>query len=275
MDEKRDAKALGLALATVPISIIGSLSGADLAQATETTPNSSTDKNADTAEGAAAVKAAGNSASAVSSATQLNYTVKAGDTISAIARKFQLSTKQLLQLNKLEAGTFIVPGQKLKLIANSVVPAAQAKANAATIHVVKRGETVASIAKLHSVSISTVLSMNNLSAKAIIFPGQRLTIGSVIPKKIAAITPDLHVVQPGETLASIANQYGIQLQLLLSANGLTESSLVYAGQSIKLKSLSQETKAAPTATPSRLGAFCSCTMGRSATGVTCAAGSRR
>ena len=250
MDEKRDAKALGLALATVPISIIGSLSGADLAQATETTANSTTDKNADTADGPAAVRATGNTASAVSSATQLSYTVKAGDTISAIARKFQLSTKQLLLLNKLEAGTFIVPGQKLKLIANSVVPAAQAKANAATIHVVKRGETLASIAKLHSVSISTVLSINSLSAKAIIFPGQRLTIGSVIPKKSAAITPDLHIVQTGETLASIANKYGIQLQMLLAANGLTESSLVYGGQSIKLKSLNQETKAVPTATPS-------------------------
>lgn len=246
MDEKRDTKALGLALATVPISIIGSLSGVEIAQATETSTKTNSDSNAENADGSAkALRAAGNSAGAVTSATQLNYTVRAGDTISAIARKFQLSTKQLLQLNNIEAGALIVPGQKLKLIANSVVPAAQAKASAATVHVVKRGETVASIAKLHSIAISTVLSINNLSAKAIIFPGQRLTIGSVIPKKAPTILPELHLVQSGETLASIANQYGIQLQLLLSANSFTEASLVYAGQSIKLKSGLAETASAP------------------------------
>jgi LysM repeat protein len=47
----------------------------------------------------------------------------------------------------------------------------------------------------------------------------------------------MHTVQPGETLASIANHYGISLSNLLLVNGFTESSLVYGGQSIKLKNL--------------------------------------
>ena len=240
MDEKRDVKALGLALATVPISIIGSLSGADSVQATEvdlTSGQSNTDKAAGNAAApSGALRAAGNPSSALTSATQLNYTVRAGDTISSIARKFQLSTNQLLQINSLDAKALIVPGQKLKLIANAVVPASQAKANASTVHVVKRGETIASIAKLHSISITTVLSINNLSAKAIIFPGQRLKIGSVIPKAASVIVPAEHIVQNGETLAAIASQYGIQLATLLNANGFTESSLIYSGQTLKLKS---------------------------------------
>jgi LysM repeat protein len=169
--------------------------------------------------------------------SQLTYTVKAGDTISQIARKFQLSTNQLLQLNSLSAKDLIVPGQKLKLVQNAVVPAAQAKANAATVHVVKRGDTVQSISKKYGISVTTVLSMNKLSATAIIFPGQRLAIGSVIPKQAKPATPEMHTVQAGETLASIANHYGISLSNLLSVNGFTESSLVYGGQSIKLKNL--------------------------------------
>lgn len=239
VDEKRDAKALGLALATVPISIIGSLAGGDVAMATESNKGKNNDiVDASPGENSAGqVKAANNASGALSTATQLNYTVRTGDTISSIARKFQLSTNQLLQINQLDAKSFIVPGQKLKLIANAVVPAAQAKASASTVHVVKRGETIASIAKLHTISITTVLSINNLSAKSIIFPGQRLKIGSVIPKKAASVLPEEHVVQGGETLAAIASQYGITLTTLLAANGFTESSLVYGGQKLKLKTL--------------------------------------
>lgn len=237
MDDKRDAKALGLALATLPISIIGSLAGADSAVASET--NSAEASEPESNSGS--VKVASNPGAALSTASQLNYTVRAGDSISAIAKKFQLSTNQLLQLNNLDAKSVIVPGQKLKLIANAVVPAAQAKAAAATIHVVKRGETVASIAKQHSISISTVLAINKLSAKAIIFPGQRLKIGSVIPKQNPIQVPESHVVQNGETIASIANQYGISLSQLLKANSLSESSLVYGGQTLLLRAAESST----------------------------------
>ena len=246
MDEKRDAKALGLALATVPISIIGTLSGGEIANASETASQASELTQNQIAKEAGAeavpVKAAGSPSGAVTSATQLNYTVRAGDTVSAIARKFQLSTNQLLQINGLDSKALIVPGQKLKLVANAVLPSAVEKATAATVHVVKRGETIAAIAKKHSIPISTVLSINDLSAKAIIFPGQRLKIGSVIPKPAPKVVPTEHTVQPGETLASIANLYGIQLDQIISANGFTESSLVYAGQKLQLKQAAQPEK---------------------------------
>jgi LysM repeat protein len=249
LDEKRDKHALGLALVTVPISIVGALSGTDAANASQQeqirqvdqSPNDQDPDSQGTAGPANEFNTAGSknvSAAAtpiLSTASQLSYTVKAGDTVSQIARKFQLSTNQLLQINNLQPNALIVPGQKLKLVANAVVPASQAKANAATVHVVKRGETVNSIAKKYGISITTVLSMNKLSAKTIIFPGQRLTIGSVIPKAVKPLAPAEHLVQNGETLASIANHYGIALNNLLVANGLTESSLVYGGQTIKLK----------------------------------------
>jgi len=243
LDEKRDKKALGLALVTVPISIVGAMTGTEAANAApepdqkQTLAQAADEKNSNSVSPAASNQNVSSAASPVlSSSNQLTYTVKAGDTISRIARKFQLSQNQLLQINNLPASALIVPGQKLKLIANAVVPASQAKANAATVHVVKRGDTVNSIAKKYGISITTVLSMNKLSATAIIFPGQRLIIGSVIPKQAKPLVPTEHVVQSNETLATIANHYGLALTDLLSVNGLTESSLVYGGQKIKLKS---------------------------------------
>jgi LysM repeat protein len=235
LDENRDKRALGMALVTLPISIVSSLAGSDIANATQA-PEHEKDGKQDLSTDAFGVKPVVAAATPIlSSVNQLTYTVRAGDTITQIARKFQLSSNQLLQINNLQANSLLVPGQKLKLVANAIVPASQSKANAATVHVVKRGDTVNSIAKQHGISITTVLAMNKLSATAIIFPGQRLLIGSVIPKHAKAPVPIEHLVEPGETLASIANFYGIDLNNLLSANGFNESSLVYGGQMIKLR----------------------------------------
>ncbi|WP_281444919.1 LysM peptidoglycan-binding domain-containing protein, partial [Paenarthrobacter nicotinovorans] len=48
-------------------------------------------------------------------ATPDSYTVVRGDTISAIARRFNLDTSAVLQLNNLTPTTLIYPGQSIKL----------------------------------------------------------------------------------------------------------------------------------------------------------------
>lgn len=261
MDEKRDSKALGVALVTVPITIISGIGvastipieEADTKEVDPKNPSQGTEGDSQLTSNATGVNPVSPSA-AINTANQLTYTVRAGDTVTGIARKFQISTRQLLQLNEIARNSLLVPGQKLKLISNAVSPPSVEKAAAATVHVVKRGETISSIAKQHNIAVSTVLSMNSLSAKTIIFPGQRLTIGSVIPKKAAKILPNEHTVAAGETLASIANLYGLKLSSLLEANSLTESSLIYFGQKIQLQpnrltAKAPTTKSKPSAAP--------------------------
>jgi LysM repeat protein len=248
LEDKRDKKALGMALVTVPISIVSGVLGSDAATATEVAPTTDAQNpQANTPEAGKTSAQMNLTAAPISRATQLSYTVRAGDTVSKIARKFQLSTNQLIQFNNLGAKGLIVPGQKLKLMSDAIEPEVQKKADAATVHVVKRGETISSIAKTHKISITTVLAMNKLSASAIIFPGQRLVIGSVIPKTIKPAQPNEHVVQAGETLASIANHYGIALNSVLELNGLTESSLIYSGLKIQLKAVEVSAPATPKA----------------------------
>jgi LysM repeat protein len=231
LEDKRDKKALGLALVTVPISIIATLSGADAAKGTE----NEAPKLEATGDSAAQAAKTSLSSATNTRANQLTYTVRPGDTVTKIARKFQLSTNQLIALNDLGPKALIVAGQKLKLISDAVVPEVQKKADAATVHIVKRGETIGSIATKHKLPITTVLAMNKLSATALIFPGQKLVIGSVIPKNPKQQTPNVHTVQQGETLALIANKYGLALNLILELNGLSESSLIYSGLNLKLK----------------------------------------
>lgn len=46
--------------------------------------------------------------------------------------------------------------------------------------------------------------------------------------------PNVHIVQPGETIISIAVRHGVDWQQLLSINGLNEQSLLQLGQEIRL-----------------------------------------
>ena len=241
MDDKKDAKTRAMALVTVPISIISGplsfiagITGIAVIGAT----SAEADDSPETAEQTALPKPKLNSqdpSSSVSNASQLTYTVRTGDTISSISRRFQISNKQLLKINKLETSSILKPGQKLKLISDSVSNESPSSKSLEKLHTVKRGETISSIAKSFGVSVTTVLAMNKLSAKAIIFPGQRLNVGSVITKKPTPVIPSEHTVLAGETLATVAKLYGLKLTVLLQANTLTESSLVFTGQKLKLK----------------------------------------
>jgi len=42
----------------------------------------------------------------------------------------------------------------------------------------------------------------------------------------------IHIVQPGETLAAIARQYGVSWQAIVYLNDLEDPSLLYVGQEL-------------------------------------------
>lgn len=232
MKEKKDPKALTATLLTVPISIVGAMSAVP-AQAAE--QNLAEDKKPGQQEPLAMRKTSGVAgSSAALSNTQQSHTVQDGETAESIARKFKLSVKQLMQMNQLHDPKSIFVGQKLKLIDDVVTSPSQARADAAKIHRIRQGETIASISKKYGVPVRTILAVNKLSEKALIFPGQSLAIGSVIPK-LKTQGESVHVVQAGETLARIAKVYGVTVEDLKLANRLTSSSLLYVGQKLNLR----------------------------------------
>ena len=175
-----------------------------------------------------------------------SYTVKPGDTIGAIAKRYGLSTEAVLTRNGLTARTVIYPGQKIKLVGGSVpaakpAPAAPAAPAAASTYVVKPGDTLGAIASRHGVSLQSVLTANRLSMTSIIHPGQKLTLGAKAPapapvRPAPAPSPSgaTYVVKSGDTLGAIASRNGLGLDALLTANGLSRSSIIYPGQKLKL-----------------------------------------
>lgn len=114
-----------------------------------------------------------------------------------------------------------------------------------TIHVVQRGETLSLIAQRLGTTTGTLVRLNNIADESNIQVGQRLLV------PIAGETPRgspsiLHVVQPGETVASIARIYGLTAEELSARNNLIEPSSFYVGVLLDVSRLPP----APTDAPS-------------------------
>ncbi|MCS7260799.1 MAG: LysM peptidoglycan-binding domain-containing protein [Anaerolineae bacterium] len=100
-------------------------------------------------------------------------------------------------------------------------------------HVVAAGETLATIAARYGVTISEIMLANGIRNANLIYAGQRL----LIPKSGGpASLPKEHIVNPGESLTSIAALYGISVAQLAAANGLGTNDFVFAGQVLVIPS---------------------------------------
>jgi LysM repeat protein len=124
------------------------------------------------------------------------YTVKAGDTLSAIASRHGVGLSDLFGWNGLNMRSIIYPGQKIKVAAGDsapapsttlqpastpAAPAAPAPAAPGGSYTVKTGDTLSAIASRHGVKLSEVLSANQLSLSSVIYPGNKLVIpGSAV-----------------------------------------------------------------------------------------------
>lgn len=93
------------------------------------------------------------------------HTVKSGDTLTAIARKFDMSVSELAEANKLDTDKPLKLGVKIK------GPATTQKA-----YSVQTGDTLGEIAKRFNVSVKALAAENNLRATASLKKGQKIAL---------------------------------------------------------------------------------------------------
>ena len=110
-----------------------------------------------------------------------SYTVRSGDTISAIAAAHGLTTASVLAANGLNNRSVIHPDQVVLLAAPAAMAAAVWVAPvetlaASTTHTIESGDTITGVAKAAGVSVQAVLDANGLGWSSIIYPGQVLAL---------------------------------------------------------------------------------------------------
>ena len=149
---------------------------------------------------------------------QTTYTVRSGDTLSAIAARFGTSVGALSSLNSLSNANLIMPGQRLMING-------QATTNNSS-YTVKAGDTLSGIAAAHGLNTATLAAYNGITNWDQIYVGQQLKFSG------GATNTRRYTVKSGDTLSGIASRLGTTTDALASHNSISNTNLIFAGQTL-------------------------------------------
>jgi len=150
------------------------------------------------------------------------HTVRSGDTLSAIATRYGVSTDDVVSWNGLGAADHIQVGQKL------TIRGGDARATAQLTYTVKAGDTLSEIAREFGVSTSQVMEWNGIRDAA------KVPVGKTL--KLYGPSGDwkIYKVRPGDSLGAIAQANGCSVGELKGWNDLSGST-IHPGQTLRIR----------------------------------------
>ena len=149
------------------------------------------------------------------------YTVKSGDSLWSIAKKYNVSVSDLKEANGLTSSMLSI-GDVLKI----PVIEEEVKEN---IYIVKSGDSLYKIAQNYDTTVSEIMKLNNLTS-TLLSIGQMLQIPSTS-------SSNTYIVKSGDSLYKIAQNYNTTVDELMKLNNLTSTSLSI-GQQLQIPSTS-------------------------------------
>ena len=201
------------------------------------------------------------------SVKETNYTVKPGENLWSIAQNYQVSLKELSSINDLEDEEKLSIGQIIKIpIPNRSKDYTEEEGEEEKVqydlveHIVESGENISLIAQRYHVPVETICELNNINKQDYVYPGQRIKIKAEQPESIsvanASITDEekkeiiennvvpveelksvYYTVKPGDTLWSIAQDYGVSMEGIVAVNYLSNKDVLSVGQQLEIPAM--------------------------------------
>ena len=210
--------------------------------------------------------------STVSGASAATYTVKSGDTLSGIAKKYGTTYTTIMNLNGLKS-TLIKVGQKLQVNGTaSTSSSSNSKTNtSSTTYTVKSGDTLSGIAKKYGTTYTAIMNLNGMKS-TLIKVGQKLQVSGTASTSTSTSSSSTstsssktntntttYTVKSGDTLSGIAKKYGTTYTTIMNLNGL-KSTFITVGQKLKVSGTASTTSstsstASTTATSSKVASI--------------------
>ena len=193
-------------------------------------------------EGAGALVVARYGALAESERVNLvEHVVTRGQTLTAIARLYRVTTSQVsaanpgVRLTRLRTRTHLaIPTSYIPpTLGSSEAPASSGSAGSATLrHRVLRGESLSTIASHYRTTIDRLRALNAMNRGDVLKAGQVIRVPA--PGRTAATPASTsggrtYLVRRGDTLSGIADRHHVTLAALRSANGMTSRSVLKTG----------------------------------------------
>ena len=161
--------------------------------------------------------------------------VKRGETLSEIADRYGTSVNRLMEMNGLRDANDLWAGSRIK------VPGNVYSGGGSGNYTVKAGETLSEIADRYGTSVDRLVQLNGLRDANDLWAGSRIQVPGASARPQVAVNKNAktHQVQPGESLSSIADRYGVSMQRLIAINGISNPNQVMAGSTLTLRAASK------------------------------------
>ena len=166
------------------------------------------------------------------------HKVKRGESLSSIARRYNVSLKQIAHANRINIKKPIIAGQSIKIPARASVSAPSKNQTArkhSLRHVVKRGDSLWNIANRYGTTTQKIQKSNKLSGTTL-HVGQVLSIPAADDAGSTQNFADkTYKVKSGDTPFTIAQKNNMSLNRFLQINRLTPKSKIFPGQKFSIE----------------------------------------
>jgi membrane-bound lytic murein transglycosylase D len=166
------------------------------------------------------------------------HRVRSGQTLSLIAKRYRTSVSMIMRANNLRRSNYIVAGRLLKIPQRGYryhppkVPLP--KYGSRVVHVVKKGDSLWTIAKQFGTTTKNIQELNHLRTTDL-QKGQKLTIfaGKQPPPQIEGL--GTYQVKSGDSPFLIAKRHKMNLKRFLYLNQLWPNDTIYPGQTVYIE----------------------------------------
>jgi membrane-bound lytic murein transglycosylase D len=173
------------------------------------------------------------------------HTVRRGETLSAIARRYGISSSEIARHNKLKSQHTLSVGQTLEIpvptgaLADNYddnsddSPAPSRSSSGSTKgskYTVKRGDSLWELAKKFGTTTSAIRRINGMGAHDPLVAGRMITVPGAGSEREAGSF--YYTIRRGDTMSTIAGKFGIALKKLMASNQSINPNRISAGQRI-------------------------------------------
>jgi membrane-bound lytic murein transglycosylase D len=169
------------------------------------------------------------------------YSVASGDTLTGLARHYQVPASFLQSVNGIN-GSELSIGTELYVPGRDVAPLRKGLVRAATSqHTVRSGDTLWGISRRYGMSVGELARVNGISTKSTLRPGQKLAVRPPAtggaPASVAQAGEPRKInykVRKGDTLSGIARRFDVSVRELQAWNRMSSNTSIRAGQRLTI-----------------------------------------
>jgi LysM repeat protein len=174
-------------------------------------------------------------------ATLSAYTIQAGDTLYALALKWNTTSDAIASLNGITDPSALQIGQVLKVPGGAAVSGSASASAGGTpsTYTIVGGDNLSTLATKWGTTVDAIASLNGINDPTLLRIGQVLKMPGVSSAPAAASgSPSTggsgtYTVVTGDNLSTLASTWGTTVDAITSLNGITDPGSLQVGQVLK------------------------------------------